>query len=473
MALRGSLTEQLPEDGTAKELFQSIQIKRQEFDTKNKKTSQISEILIEELEHKIPDNWMWVRLETIAKVDGGNTPNIQEISEIGEIPYFKVSDMNVSGNEKEMHIASFFVNEKYKGKIFPAGTIIFPKNGGAALTNKRRILVADSVIDLNTAGCYPYIKDILGWMNLFFSTIDFGQFNTGTTIPTVSVGLIKNLIMPLPPYAEQQRIVKCVEEIFSLLAIIDKLQSQYRNNQISLKSKLIDAAIQGKLTEQLPEDGTAEELYQQIQQEKHKLLKEGKLKRTRPLVRISEEIFPYHYPRTWHVCYIDDIAFVTKLAGFEYTNYIADNMVPEGIPLIKGKNVQNGHMVLTFESFISEETSKMLPRSQAYKKCLLTPYVGTIGNIAIFDGSFKAHLGSNVGKIELIYNDNQFVLEEYVLYYLRSSIGHKQLTKFQKATAQESISIDAIRNVIIPIPPIAEQKRIVAKLEELSSWLGC
>lgn len=123
--------------------------------------------------------------------------------------------------------------------------------------------------------------------------------------------------------------------------------------------------------------------------------------------------------------------------------------------------------VFDFESFIPEKISDELPRSQIRKKCLLTPYVGTIGNIAIFSGEFRAHLGSNVGKIELLNCEEQYVLEEYVLYYLRSSIGYAELTKFKKATAQESISIDAIRNVIIPLPPLAEQKRIVEKLNKI------
>lgn len=183
---------------------------------------------------------------------------------------------------------------------------------------------------------------------------------------------------------------------------------------------------------------------------------------------ISEAAIPFDFPQPWKVCYIDDIAFVTKLAGFEYTKYIADNLVADGIPLFKGKNVQNGKLVLSFESYIPKSISDELPRSQIAKKCLLTPYVGTIGNIAIFDGSFKAHLGSNVGKIELLNSDIQtFVLEEYVLWYLKSTYGYAELTKHKKATAQESISIDAIRNVIIAIPPLEEQYRIVAKIEEL------
>jgi len=124
-------------------------------------------------------------------------------------------------------------------------------------------------------------------------------------------------------------------------------------------------------------------------------------------------------------------------------------------------------LILNFESFISEETSNLLPRSQLTKKCLLTPYVGTIGNIAVFDGTFKAHLGSNVGKIELYEN----ILTEYILYYLRSYTGNRELRKYKKSTAQESISIEAIREVYIALPTIKEQLRIVEKIEKTIKFL--
>ena len=234
-----------------------------------------------------------------------------------------------------------------------------------------------------------------------------------------------------------------------------------------LKASILQLAIQGKLVEQRPEEGTAEDLYQQIQEEKQRIQKEGGIKKGKKLPPISS-YYAQNFPSTWKVCYLDDIAFVTKLAGFEYTKYIANNLTEKGIPLFKGKNIQKGKIDFTFESFIPESVSRSLKRSQIRKKCLLTPYVGTIGNIAIFNGEFKAHLGSNVGKIELYNAPNHvFVFEEFVFYYLKSSLGYQELIKFKKATAQESISIDAIRNVVIPIPPLAEQKRIVAKVEEL------
>ena len=98
----------------------------------------------------------------------------------------------------------------------------------------------------------------------------------------------------------------------------------------------------------------------------------------------------------------------------------------------------------------------------------MTPYVGTIGNIAIHNKLGKYHLGSNVGKIEL-YNKNALLFEEYVVAYLQSSFGYQQLTKHMKATAQPSISIEAIRDVYIPIPPENEQQKIVLLLNTVVS----
>ena len=141
-----------------------------------------------------------------------------------------------------------------------------------------------------------------------------------------------------------------------------------------------------------------------------------------------------------------------------------------GVPLFKGKNVQDGEIIYEFESFIPDEISDSLPRSQINRKCILTPYVGTIGNIGIHLRNGKFHLGSNVGKIEL-YNQNVYLSEEYTVYFLRSNYGYKELTKHIKATAQASISIEALRDVLLPVPPENEQKRIETTIREILSFI--
>jgi type I restriction enzyme S subunit len=231
-----------------------------------------------------------------------------------------------------------------------------------------------------------------------------------------------------------------------------------------LKNALLQEAVQGKLVPQIASEGNARDLLEEICKEKTKLVKEGKIKKEKQTGEITEEEKPFEIPDNWSWTTIGNIAFVTKLAGFEYSSTIAPNLTTKGIPLFKGKNIQNSEVIYNFEGYIPEGISDELERSQITRKCLLTPYVGTIGNIGIHNREGKYHLGSNVGKIET-YCPN-LTLDEYLFYYLKSPQGYEELTKFKKATAQESISIDAIRQVYIPLPPLAEQQRIVDAIEK-------
>jgi hypothetical protein len=255
----------------------------------------------------------------------------------------------------------------------------------------------------------------------------------------------------------------------------------------ALREKILDLAIRGKLVPQDPNDEPASLLLERIRAQKQQMVKDGKLKAkdikddtvifkgednlhyekfTDGTVKCIEDEIPFDLPKGWEWSKINNIAFVTKLAGFEYSKYIAPTLCEDGIPLFKGKNVQDSKIIYEFESFIPENISDELSRSQITRKCILTPYVGTIGNIGIHDKVGKFHLGSNVGKIEL-YNSCVVLMEEYVVTYLKGSFGYKQLTKYMKATAQSSISIEAIRDVYIPIPPENEQQRMWSAISEL------
>ena len=255
---------------------------------------------------------------------------------------------------------------------------------------------------------------------------------------------------------------------------------------VALREKVLDLAIRGKLVPQDPNDEPASVLLERIRAQKQQMVKEGKLKAkdikddsvifkgednlhyekfADGSVKCIEDEIPFELPTGWAWSKINNIAFVTKLAGFEYTKYIAPTLCEDGVPLFKGKNVQDSKIIYDFESYIPEQVSGELSRSQITRKCILTPYVGTIGNIGIHDRVGKFHLGSNVGKIEL-YNSSVILMEEYVVTYLKSSFGYKQLTKHMKATAQASISIEAIRDVYIPIPPANEQIRMWDAISE-------
>ena len=307
---------------------------------------------------------------------------------------------------------------------------------------------------------------------------------TGTTFVAITAETVKNQLIPMPPLAEQQRIADLIERLIPYVdeygkaeSAVDQLNCHFPE---ALKKSILQEAVQGKLVPQDPSDEPAEALLERIRAEKQRLIKEGKIKKDKHesvifrrdnshyekldgVERCIDDELPFEIPESWAWVYLGNISFVTKLAGFEYTKYIAPALTSYGIPLFKGKNIQSGKLIERFEGFIPETVSDELWRSQLSKRCLLTPYVGSIGNVAVFPGTYKAHLGSNVGKIEP-YSDNG-VLIEYILYFLRSAPGYEQLTKYKKATAQESISIEAIRNVLMPIPPLNEQERIVSAID--------
>lgn len=474
-AFQGKLTGECVPNETADDLYQQIQSEKQRLisEKKIKKEKPLPEISADEIPFDIPDNWRWCYVGDLflhntgkAQNSSGSTNGIIRkfitTSNLywGEFDFTKVKEMPFTDTELERCTVK-------------RGDLLVCEGGdcgrSAVWDYDEEVCIQNHVHRLR-----PYRDvNIYYFYYLFYLYKNTGRLRgRGVAIQGLSNEAIHKVVLPLAPLEEQHRIVAKIEE---LLPYVDRYATAYEKLEQfnakfpnDMKKSILEYAIQGKLVEQRPEEGTGKELYRKIQAEKQRLIKTGKLKKTRALPTITGEEVPYDFPASWKVCYIDDIAFVTKLAGFEYTKYISDNLVPTGIPLFKGKNVQNGKLVLSFESYIPESVSDELPRSQITKKCLLTPYVGTIGNIAVFDGSFKAHLGSNVGKIELLNSDTQtFILEEYVLWYLKSTYGYAELTKYKKATAQESISIDAIRNVVIAIPPLEEQRRIVAKLEEI------
>ena len=474
-AIQGKLVEQRPEEGTGEELYQQMQTDKQTLirEKKIKKEKPLPDIIDNEIPFDVPESWKWVKVGNVGSWSSGATPSRTNPAYYGgSIPWLKTGDLNDGFIQEVPEYITDLALEKTSLRLNPIGSVLMAMYG--ATIGKLGILEIPVTTNQACCACIPYA----GMNNkyLFYYLMSMRQsyigMAEGGAQPNISKEKIVNSLIPLPPAEEQRRIVAKIEELLPYVdryaAAYEKLEQFNAKFPEDMKKSILQYAIQGKLVEQRPEEGTGKELYRQIQTEKQRLIKTGKLKKTRALPTITGEDVPYDFPASWKVCYIDDIAFVTKLAGFEYTKYISDNLVPTGIPLFKGKNVQNGKLVLSFESYIPESVSDELPRSQITKKCLLTPYVGTIGNIAVFDGSFKAHLGSNVGKIELLNSDTQtFILEEYVLWYLKSTYGYAELTKYKKATAQESISIDAIRNVVIAIPPLEEQRRIVAKLEEI------
>ena len=156
--------------------------------------------------------------------------------------------------------------------------------------------------------------------------------------------------------------------------------------------------------------------------------------------------------------------FVTKLAGFEHTEYIQPHATKApindtDIPMVQGKNIRNGEFVEQYDWYIKKEISDSLPRSILNKKCILIPYVGSnLGEVGIFHNKYVCHLASNIAKVEL--KSNKYSLE-YVKYYMQSPIGQSYLFQGKQGSSQPNITMDSIRKTKIIKRSISDQKKIV------------
>lgn len=447
----------------------------------------ISEVknITDEIPFDIPDSWCWVRLSSLSSISAGGTPERGNPNywTNGTIPWLKISD--ITSSKKFVNSCTEYITDEgiqnSSAKILPKGTILYTI---FATIGEVGILGINASCNQAIAGIQTYLRSIDGYLYYYLVNLqDFMKsISKGCAQFNINQKILKEAFVPLPPLAEQERIVAEIEKFEPLIVEYDKLEQQATklDGEIygKLKKSILQYAIQGKLVPQDSNDEPAAVLLERIRAEKKAQL--GKKYVESYIYKGDDncyyehingkdiditEILPIDIPDNWAWVKLGDICFVTKLAGFEYTKYIAPNLTTAGVPIFKGKNVQDGEIIYKFEGYIPESISDMLERSQVRKKCILTPYVGTIGNLGIHNRNGHYHLGSNVGKIELFpYN---ITSEEYIVLYLKSIYGYGELTKNKKATAQESISIEAIREVYIPIPPLAEQKRIVEKINEI------
>ena len=169
------------------------------------------------------EGWEYKKLGEICEIKAGYTPKSEEISYIGDIPYFKVGDMNSEGNETYLHKTDSYLSKDVK--YFPKNSIVFPKNGAAIATNKKRILSQPSVVDLNTAILIPNVTQSVKFLFYFLNNIDFKDITRGGAVPTLDLKELKLYKIPNLTLEEQKRIV---EELDLLSGIIEKQKQQLK-----------------------------------------------------------------------------------------------------------------------------------------------------------------------------------------------------------------------------------------------------
>ena len=488
LAIQGKLVPQDPNDEPASVLLERIRAEKQRLIKegkikKDKNDSVIfkgddnryyekvgSEIkdITDEINFDLPNGWEYVRLFSLGVLGGGYTPKQNELKPHGLVPYFKVADMNSAGNEKYLRYTNNYLAFKPK-KIFPSNSIVFPKNGGAVFTNKKRILTTDSVVDLNTGVFTPTTLINFDYAYLIFSTIDFREYYKGTALPTINNEFMRSIIFGLPPLVEQARIVSEIEKFEPLISEYDKLEQQATklDDEIydKLKKSILQYAIRGKLVPQDPNDEPASVLLERIRAEKKAKLGKKYVdsyiykgddncyyeKVGETVTNISDEI-PFDLPRNWAYSRLETI--ITLLSGrdLEPNQYNSQRI---GIPYITGaSNIENDSLI------INRWTTN--PATISHKYDLLITCKGTVGTMAF----------NNIGDMHIARQIMAINADGVCLDYIRIFLESYVLVLQNKAKSFiPGISRQDLLKAVIPIPPFNEQSRIVDRYNTICKQL--
>ena len=390
--------------------------------------------------------------------------------------------MNAAGNEIVLCNSNSFLKFPDSMKLFSKGAVVYPKNGGAVFTNKKRILGQDSLVDLNTGSYTPFSQMDEKFFYYLFSTVDFQKYYKGTALPTVDMDAVQEIVWALPPLAEQKRIVTAIELSLPLIDKYEETHSQLSRLQNSfpeaLKKSILQEAVQGKLVPQDPSDEPAEALLGRIRAEKQRLIKEGKIKKDKhesvifrrdnshyekrgsEEVCIDEEI-PFEIPENWAWCRASSLGTMIRGRGIKRTETVA-----QGCPCIR-----YGEIYTTYETSFDSAVS-FVPETLD-KDCLHFSYGDVVFTLT---GENKVDIAKTVaflgeGQIaaggDLAFWTHHGMNPLYLVYYMASPYCIELKRRTATGDIIVHISTSKVGDFLVPIPPIKEQNRIVSAIEQL------
>ena len=392
LAIQGKLVEQRAEEGTGEELYQQIQANLDaisEVQTKKKNKILPNKILpIEEkdIPFDIPETWRWVRLGTIGYTNIGLTYRPKDQTMDGVIV---LRSSNIQ-NGKMVYEDIVKVNmEIPDNKMCKVGDILIcARNGSKRLVGKSAIvdkagMSFGAFMAIFRSVCNQYIIHVIN--SAYFRNSLLGDTGT-TTINQITQDMLKNSLVPLPPLAEQKRIVAKIEELLSLIdryaVAYEKLEQFNAKFPEDMKKSILQYAIQGKLVEQRLEEGTGAELYKQMQAEKQRLIKEKKIKKEKTLVEITDDEIPFDIPETWIWIRVGDVGSWGSGATPPRTNpaYYGGS-----IPWLKTGDLNDG-FIKEVPEFITElALEKTSVRLNPVGSVLMAMYGATIGKLGILE----------------------------------------------------------------------------------------
>lgn len=504
MAVQGKLVPQDPNDEPASMLLERIRAEKQELIKagkikKDKKSSEIfrgathnlpyayceqigKEIrdISDEIPFEIPESWEWVRLGIISTYNQAK----QKINA-------KDADVSIWGLDLEdLEKGGRLLVKKTVGERKAVGDkTIFTK--GDVLYSKLRPYLLKILVAPDSGICTPEIVPFTVYggisaeyiVNFLKSPYVDGLVNGetyGIKMPRAGTDTMISLLVPLPPLSEQHRIVAKIEELLPYIERYGKAEEHLTTLNTTfpeaLKKSILQEAVQGKLVPQNPDDEPASVLLERIRAEKQALIKAGKIKKDKhESVIVTRDKIPYEIIDGKERCIADEVPFEIPdswcwckmgiCLDVRDGTHDTPKYVPKGIPLVTSKNLCNGSIDFSTAKFISlEDHEAISQRSKVDTDDIMFAMIGSIGNPVLYHGNEVFSI-KNMALFKKIENGMDM---EYVYWFLY--ISQDDMKKYASGGVQSFVSLSYLRNYYIPIPPIAEQKRIVEKIKELMQY---
>lgn len=428
----------------------------------------IETIELPETPFDVPYTWVWSTLGLCCEMYTGNSisETVKATKYAGlKTGYDYIATKDVTFNQEICYDNGIRIPYDEGFKVAYRNAVLMCIEGGSA---GRKIGIIDRDVCFGNKLCSFHVRGIdnkylFYYLQSWLFKELFSENMTGI-IGGVSIKKLKKIPIPVAPLAEQKRIVAKIEELLPYIDRYEKawyrLEELNKRFHVDMQKSILQMAIQGKLVEQRPEEGTAEELYKQIQAEKKELIKAGKIKKEKPLPEITEDEIPFDIPESWKWVRIAQIVTLNP------KNDIDDNIDTAFIPMsCVSDGFRNTH---TFE----------VKKWGAIKKGFTHFANGDIG-IAKITPCFQNRksvvfrdlingYGAGTTELSIVRVINDTVLREYLLWFFKTEYFISNGVKSFTGTAgQQRVHKDYLATCLIPLPPLDEQKRIVAKLEEI------
>ena len=464
-AIQGKLTQQLPEDGDARDLLKEIQKEKARLikEGKIKKEKPLPEITEDEIPFEIPENWCWVRLGECLDVRDGTHDSPKYVS--NGVPL--VTSKNINGGKLDLENTKLISRQdankiNIRSKVDPED-ILFAMIGSIGnpvlIEHKQEFCIKNVALFKN-------INNLMSmkFMLLFFEYIQFilKKEASGGVQSFISLNHFRNFMVPLPTRTEQQRIAERIEELLPEIESLKNDETKLEELQKSFPKKMKDAilqyAIQGKLTQQLPEDGDARDLLKEIQKEKALLIKEGKIKKEKPMPEITEDEIPFEIPENW--CWVRLGEIVHYRMGKTPSRH-EEKFWGEDVQWVSISDMpENGIVNSTKEKISLNAFNEVFNSKSSPAGTLIMSFKLTVGRVSM--------LGIDAVHNEAIISIFPFLEKQITKDYLFKVLPMvSQWGNTKDAIKGKTLNSTSISNLILPMPPISEQLRIVKKLDDI------